>query len=93
MSDSSVDSSDSYNSDDARHFLREWRMAKDRYSEVTRENAQLETHLRVTEVTLHATEEETSAARARLAEADAMVAGEFHCFEEKPSFLSLNFIP
>jgi hypothetical protein len=40
-------------------------------------NGQLETRLKVTEAALHAAEEETSAARARLAEADAMVAGEF----------------
>lgn len=73
--DSSSDSSDSYNGDDARRYLRECRMAEDRYSEVTRENGQLETRLRVTEVALHAVEEDTSTARARLAEADAMVGG------------------
>lgn len=65
-------------------------MAKDRYSEVTWENGQLETRLRVTEVTLCATEEETNAARARLAEADAMVASEFHCSRENPHFCFLN---
>ena len=32
---SSSDSSDSYNGDDARRFLREWRAAQNHYSEVT----------------------------------------------------------
>ena len=72
---SSSDSSNSYNSDDARRFLREWRAAQDRYSEATQENGQLEIHLRVFQATLHATEEEASAIRAWLAESDAMVAG------------------
>ena len=35
---SSSDSSDSYNGDDARRFLQEWRAAQNRYSEVTQEN-------------------------------------------------------
>jgi hypothetical protein len=78
--DSSVDSSDSYYGDEARGYLREWRMAEGRYIEVTQENGRLETRLRVTEVALHTAEEETSATWARLAEADAMVAGKFHCF-------------
>ena len=38
----STDSSDSYNGDDARCYLHEWRMAQNRYSEVTWENGQLE---------------------------------------------------
>jgi hypothetical protein len=59
-------------------------MAKDRYSEVTWENGQLETCLRVTEVALYAMEEETNTVQARLAEANAMVAGEFHCSREDP---------
>lgn len=60
--DSSADSSDSYNSDDARRYLWEGRMAKGHYSEVTQENGELETRLKATEVTLHAVEEETNAA-------------------------------
>jgi hypothetical protein len=56
-------------------YLREWRMAENRYTEATQENGQLETRLRVAEVALHAVEEEARTARARLAEADAMVAG------------------
>ena len=75
MLDSSSDSSDSYNGDDTQHFLREWRAAKDRYSEATRENSQLEIHLEASQATLLAAEEETNIARARLAEFDAMVAG------------------
>ena len=43
----SSDSFDSYNGDDARRFLREWRAAQNRYSEVTRENGQLEIRLGV----------------------------------------------
>ena len=58
--DSSSDSSDSYNGDEARHFLREWRAAQDRYSEATRENGQLEIRLGVSQAGLHAAEEEAS---------------------------------
>ena len=72
---SSLDSSDSYKGDDARCFLREWRVARDHYSKATWENGQLEIHLGASQATLHATEEEASAAQARLAESDAMVAG------------------
>ena len=72
---SSSDSSDSYNGDDARRFLREWRAAQNRYSKVTQENGQLEIRLGVSQAALHAAEEEASAVQARLAESDAMVAG------------------
>ena len=44
---SSSDSSNSYNDDDAWRFLREWRVVQNRYSEVTRENGQLEIRLGV----------------------------------------------
>ena len=59
---SSSDSSDSYNDDDARCFLREWRVAQDHYFEATWENGQLEICLRVSQASLHAVEEEASAA-------------------------------
>ena len=72
---SSSDSFDSYNDDNARCFLQEWRAAQDRYSEATQENGQLEICLGVSQAALHAAEEEGSTARARLAESDAMVAG------------------
>ena len=75
---SSLDSSDSYNSDDARRFLREWRVAQDRYSKATQENDQLEIRLGVSQAALHAAEEEASVVRARLAESDAMVAGKMN---------------
>ena len=85
----SSDSSDSYNGDDARRFLQEWRAAQNRYSEVTQENGQLEIRLRVSQAALHAAEGEASAVRAWLAKSDAMVAGkmnsrnvfysDFHC--------------
>ena len=73
--DSSSDSSNSYNGDDAWRFLQEWREAHDRYFKATRENDQLEIHLGVSQAALHATEEEASVARVRLADSDAMVAG------------------
>ena len=57
---SSSDSSDSYNGDDARRYLHEWRMAQNRYSEVTWENDQLEIRLGVSQVTLHVVEEEAN---------------------------------
>ena len=62
--DSSLDSSDSYNGDDAWRFLLEWRVAQDRYSEATQENGQLEIHLGASQAALLTTEEEASAARA-----------------------------
>jgi len=72
---SSSDSFDSYNGDDARCYLHEWRMAQNRYSEVTWENDQLEIHRGISQATLHMAEEEASAVQAWLAESDAMVAG------------------
>ena len=57
----SSDSFDSYNGDDARRFLREWRAAQNRYSEVTWENGQLEIHLGVSQAALHAAKEEANA--------------------------------
>ena len=72
---SSSDSSDSYNGDDARRFLREWRAAQNCYSEATRENGQLEIRLRASQAALHAAEEEASAIRAWLVESDAVVTG------------------
>ena len=72
---SSLDSSDSYNGDDAQRFLWEWRAAQNRYSEATRENGQLEIRLGASQAALHAAEEEASAARARLVESDAAVTG------------------
>ena len=64
MSASSSDSSDSYNGDDARRYLHEWRMAQNRYSEATWENDQLEIRLRVSQAALHVAKEEASAVRA-----------------------------
>ena len=46
-----------------------------RYSEATRENGQLESHLEASQSSLLPTEEEANASRARLAEFDAMVVG------------------
>ena len=72
---SSSDSSDSYNGDDARCFLREWRTAQNRYFEVTRENGQVKIYLGVSQAALHAAEEEANAIRAWLAKSYAMVVG------------------
>ena len=72
---SSSDFSDSYNSDDVRRFLREWRAAQNRYSEVTQENGLLEICLEASQATLHAAEEEASVLRARLVESDVAMTG------------------
>ena len=53
-------SSDSYNGDNARRYLHEWRMAQNRYSKATWENGQLEIHLSVSQAALHVAEEEAS---------------------------------
>ena len=58
---SSLGSSNSYNGDDARRFLWEWRAAQNRYSEVTQENGQLEIHLGASQAALHLAEDEASA--------------------------------
>ena len=63
---SSLDCSNSYNGDNARHYLHEWRMAQNRYSEATWENDQLEIRLGVSQAALHAAEEEASTIRVRL---------------------------
>ena len=86
---SSSDSSDSYNGDDTRRYLHEWRMAKNHYSEVTWENGQLEIHLRVSQAALHAAEVEASTVRARLAKSDAMVAGKMNSMKASYSDFSL----
>ena len=72
---SSLGSSNSYDGDDAWCFFREWRAAEDRYSEVIRNNGQLEIHLGVLQAALNTVEEEANANRARLAESDAVVVG------------------
>ena len=53
-------------------------MAEDRYSEVIRNNCQLEICLGVFQAALNAAEEEASAVRAWLAKSDAMVAGKMN---------------
>ena len=91
MPASSSDSSDSYNGDDARRYLHEWRMAQNHYSEVTWENSQPEIHLGVSQAALHVAEEEASVVRARLAESDAMVAGKINSRNASSRFpLSLS---
>ena len=75
---SSSDSSDSYNGDDVRCYLHEWRMAQNRYFEATWENDQLEIRLGVSRATLHAAEEEANVVRVRLVESNAMVAGKIN---------------
>jgi len=89
MLDLSLDSSDSYTGDDAWRFLQDWRAAKDCYSEATRENGQLEIRLGASQATLLAAEKEASAARARLAESDAMVAGKMN---SKKTLISISTV-
>ena len=72
---SSSGSSNSYDSDDAQCFFREWRAAEDRYSKAILNNGQLEIRLGVLQAALNAAEEETNAVRARLVESDAKVEG------------------
>jgi len=64
-------------------------VAKDRYSEATQENGQLESRLEASQAALLATEEEANAARAWLAESDAMVAGKRN---SKKTFISISTI-
>ena len=64
-------------------------MTKDHYSEATQENGQLESHLEASQATLLAVEEETNAARARLAEFDTTVAGKRNC---KKTFVSISTV-
>jgi hypothetical protein len=100
---SSSDSFDSYNGDDARCFIREWKVTQDHYSEATRENGQLKIHLGVSQAALHAIEEEANAVQARLAESDTRVAGEmnfleclyfyFHCLYIDSSSISVIASP
>ena len=78
MPASSSDSSDSYNGDDARRYLHEWRMTQNHYSEATWENGQLEIHLGVSQAALQVAEEEASAVQAWLVESDTMVAGKIN---------------
>lgn len=75
LAESSDDSSDSYNGDDARHYLHERNEAMDRYSEATRENWRLELALSASQAALAAVEGEIGAVRAKLAESDARIAG------------------
>ena len=66
-------------------------MAQNRYSEVTRENGQLEIHLEVPQAALHVAEEEASAVQARLAKSDAVVAGKMN-FRNASILISTVFI-
>ena len=75
VSASSPGSSNSYDGDDAWRFFQEWRAAEDRYSEVIRNNDQLEIRLGVLQAALNVAEEETNVVRVQLAKSDAMVAG------------------
>ena len=84
-----MDSSNSYNGDDTWHFLWEWRAAQDHYSKATWENGQLKIHLGASQATLLAAEEQASAARAWLAESDAMVAGKMN---SKKTLISISTV-
>ena len=88
---SSSGSSNSYDGDDARRFFQEWRAAEDRYSEVIRNNGQLEIRLGVFQTALNPAEEEASAIRARLAESDAAVASKMNSMNVSIS-ASIDFV-
>ena len=63
--------------------------AKDRCSEATQENGQLESHLEASQEALLAAEEETNTSRAWLAESNAMVAGKRN---SKKTFISISIV-
>ena len=64
-------------------------MAKDRYSEATRENDQLDSCLEASHATLLAIEEEANAIWAQLAESNAMVAGKTN---SKKTLISISTV-
>ena len=64
-------------------------MAKDYYSEATRENGQFESHLEASQAALLATEEEANAAQAWLAKSNAMVVGKRN---SKKTFISIYIV-
>jgi len=72
---SSIDSTDSYNRDDAQHYLYEWDEALGHHWEATQEIERLEATLPASQTALTAIEGESSTTPARLADSDARVAG------------------
>lgn len=72
---SSTGSANSYNGDDARHFLHQWNETCNLYSGTTREIGRLELCLDATQAALLAAKGETSAIRTMPANADARVVG------------------
>ena len=78
---SSGGSGDSYNGDDARHYLRWCKGTRNLYSEATREIVRLQLCLEVTQAALTAAEGEASTARVMLSAADGRVAGTVILFE------------
>ena len=64
-------------------------MTQDRYSEATRENDQLEIRLEASQAALLTAKEEASAARAWLAESDAMVVGKMN---SKKTLISISTV-
>lgn len=70
-----VDSSDSYNGDDAWCYLHKWDEALGHHWDVTQETERLEAALAASQTALTTVEGESSAARARLADSNARVTG------------------
>jgi hypothetical protein len=70
-----IDSTDSYNGDDAWCYLYEWDKALGGHWEVTQETERLEAAMAASQTTLAAVEGESSAARVWLADSDAKVVG------------------
>lgn len=72
---SSVESSDSYNGVDARHYLYEWDEALGRCWEADQEHEHLVEALAASQTALATVEGESGLTRARLADSDARIAG------------------
>ena len=70
-----VDSTNSYNGDDTRHFLHEWDEVLGHHWEATQETERLEAALAASQAALAVVEGRSNTARVRLAESDARVIG------------------
>lgn len=81
-SSSSSSSSNLYGQRDVQNLINASDEARNMYSESTREVGRLELCLEAVNTTLTALEEETNVAWARIAEADARVAGKISFLEE-----------
>ena len=86
---SSIDSTISYNGDDARRYLYEWDKVLGHHWEVTQETEHLEAALATSQTTLTTMEGESSVAWVWLADSDARVVGRIL----KRNHVPLSFAP